>query len=337
MIKNCGEKNIDGFPVIATNDFRSIIKNNHIEAVFLAMPGVSDNSIKSVAKKLSSFGMPVFKTPSFEDLLLGKNQLTLKDVGIDQILSRDSISPDLQLLTDALRNKNIFISGAGGSIGSGLARIAIEHGAANLILFDNSELALYKIDKELQELLITLESKTKLIPLLGNVLDENLLTELFSTNNIDTIFHAAAYKHVPLVESNVCAGALNNICGTYFMASAAANAGVGRFVLISTDKAVRPTNVMGATKRVAELIIQNASFSQSKTIFTSVRFGNVLGSSGSVVPLFKQQIVDNRPVTVTHPDITRFFMTIPEAVSLVVQASSLAQGGEFFYWIWESQ
>jgi FlaA1/EpsC-like NDP-sugar epimerase len=227
-------------------------------------------------------------------------------------------------------NKTVFVSGAGGSIGSELCRQILRQKPTKILLFDNSEYALYLINKELELLNQELKQNVEIVPLLGSIRDSKRLHGIFYTYSVNTIYHAAAYKHVPLVEYNVIQGVKNNIIGTKKLSEVAIKTGVENFVLISTDKAVRPTNIMGATKRFAELILQALAKTQNKTIFTMVRFGNVLGSSGSVVPLFKEQIRNGGPVTVTHKDITRYFMTIPEAAQLVIQAGALGKGGDVF-------
>jgi len=225
----------------------------------------------------------------------------------------------------------VCVTGAGGSIGSELSRKSIENGVKNLILFEQSEFALYAIERELSIKISNLGLNCKLTPVLGSVTNEEFLTKIFIDYEVETVYHAAAYKHVPLVEANGFAGLMNNVFGTQSAALAAIKAKAERFILISTDKAVRPTNIMGATKRIAEQILQNLAEDEGqKTIFSIVRFGNVLGSSGSVVPLFESQIKQGGPVTVTHPDVTRFFMSISEAASLVIQAGSIAKGGEVF-------
>jgi FlaA1/EpsC-like NDP-sugar epimerase len=234
-------------------------------------------------------------------------------------------------LSKSICDKHVLVTGAGGSIGSELATQALKNGVQVLVILDSNELALYTIEQSLLNLCKSqLNRRVEIIPVLGSVLDQKLLASLLQRFGIHTVYHAAAYKHVPLVEQNIINGVRNNVFGTKTVVDASIEAGVERFILVSTDKAVRPTNIMGATKRLAELIVQGASEHQSKTIVSMVRFGNVLGSSGSVVPHFKKQIADGGPVTLTHPEINRYFMTIPEAASLVIQAGSMSEGGEVF-------
>jgi FlaA1/EpsC-like NDP-sugar epimerase len=247
-------------------------------------------------------------------------------VDIADIIGRDIVAPDQDLIVKAIKGKSILVTGAGGSIGSELCRQILAHGASRLVLFEHSEIALYKIEAELRT---KNRQDVEIVPLLGSVCNEELLGYVYEKFEVDCVYHAAAYKHVPIVENNVSSGVMNNVFGTFSAAKAAVKAGVRQFVLISTDKAVRPTNVMGATKRLAELILQGMA-RQGGTCFSMVRFGNVIGSSGSVVPLFKEQLAKGGPLTVTHSEVTRYFMTIPEAVQLVLQAGSMSKGGEVF-------
>jgi FlaA1/EpsC-like NDP-sugar epimerase len=222
------------------------------------------------------------------------------------------------------------VTGAGGSIGGELCRQIIRSGPKELVLLDNSEYALYSIERELRAAMNSFGLQVELVPLLGSVQDENRLESIYRTFEVSTVYHAAAYKHVPMVEYNIAEGVANNVFGTWYAASAARKAGVETFVLVSTDKAVRPTNIMGASKRLAEMILQGLAQEETTTRFCMVRFGNVLGSSGSVVPLFRQQVENGGPVTVTHPDVSRYFMSIPEAAQLVLQAGAMATGGDVF-------
>ena len=265
------------------------------------------------------------------DLVAGTASIDeLKEVSIDDLLGRETIPPNIELLGKNIQGKSVLVTGAGGSIGSELCRQIVKLQPNKIILFDHSEFNLYEIDKEIKQINGSIKLKVEIIPILGSVQNKTRLNSVFNKFKPDTIFHAAAYKHVPIVEYNVVEGVRNNIFGTLNCAEAALSSGVKAFVLISTDKAVRPTNVMGASKRLAELILQALSKDSKHTMFCMVRFGNVLGSSGSVVPLFRKQIAMGGPVTVTHPEITRYFMTIPEASQLVIQAGAMGKGGDVF-------
>ena len=282
-----------------------------------------------------SFGLTVKTVPRLEDLEDGQiNASDIRPVRVEDLLGRDPVPPDITLMKKIVYQKCILISGAGGSIGSELARQCFMHGTKKLVLLDNSEFALFQIHRELEIKLKDERSNSgiiELVPILADVKDEAELTRLMLDHKIEIVLHAAAYKHVRMVQDNVLAGVLNNVWGTIAIAQASSKARVERFVLVSTDKAVRPTSVMGASKRVAELFIQAlAAAPTASTTFSMVRFGNVLGSTGSVVPLFKEQIEQGGPVLVTHPDVTRYFMLIPEAAQLVLQAGAMAEGGEVF-------
>ena len=297
-----------------------------VDLILLALPSATSVEMQQVIERLSAHSIRVKTMPSMREILSGRAADHLRDMKVDDLLGRDTVPPIDELIDMSLKGRNVCITGAGGSIGSELARQAANNGAALVVLYELSEHALYEIDRELR----LSHPDLSVIPLLGSVLDFNRLKASLEKYQINTLYHAAAYKHVPIVEHNILQGLRNNVLGTESAARAAIEAKVERFVLISTDKAVRPTNVMGASKRLAELYVQHLAASQSQTILCMVRFGNVLGSSGSVVPLFKRQIESGGPVTVTHPDITRYFMTIPEAALLVVQAGSLAKGGDVF-------
>jgi FlaA1/EpsC-like NDP-sugar epimerase len=254
----------------------------------------------------------------------------VREIEIDDLLGRNSVAPDPHLMSPCIAGKAVLISGAGGSIGSELCRQIILLKPSRLALLELSEFALYSIEQELKEIIATHQLEVELLPFVGSVLDYQKCQRIMTSLGIETVYHAAAYKHVPLVEHNPIEGIRNNVFGTLNFAKAAIAANVNCFILISTDKAVRPTNVMGATKRLAELILQAFTRQGSNTRFSMVRFGNVLGSSGSVVPLFRKQIAAGGPITLTHPEITRYFMTIPEAAQLVLQAGSMATGGDVF-------
>lgn len=311
---------------------RELIKTLDIEHLFLALPNdlklLKDNIIHS----LEDMPVQISQIPSLDDITSGKLQLSdIKPVDVLDVLQRETVAPNQQLLQKDISDKVVMVTGAGGSIGSELCRQIIKQQPKELILFEVSEFALYSIQ---QELVNVIESQSGLnIALhahLGSVTNQRLLESICKKYQVETIYHAAAYKHVPIVESNQYEGAINNFIGTYRALQAAINTQVRTFVAISTDKAVRPTNVMGATKRMAELACQALAASQTITTISMVRFGNVLGSSGSVVPLFNRQLAAGGPLTVTHPDVTRYFMTIPEAAQLVIQAGAMAEGGEVF-------
>lgn len=325
---------IQGLQVYHPNSIGKLIENFAVEQVFLAMPSISKARKSEILKALEPFPVHVLTVPGISELISGEYQIDeLREISIDELLGRDPVSPDQELLSICIQEQAVLVTGAGGSIGSELCRQILRQNPKRLVLFEASEYALYQIENDLQQqvqrekLVIHLEN---IIPVLGSVQDQGRLREIFQEHQIDTVYHAAAYKHVPLVEHNPLQGILNNTFGTLQAALAAKLTGVRHFVLISTDKAVRPTNVMGASKRMAELVLQGIALEPSKTIFSMVRFGNVLGSSGSVVPLFRSQIQQGGPVTVTHPDIIRYFMTIPEAAQLVIQAGAMAKGGEVF-------
>lgn len=304
-----------------------LVEEYNVHKILLAIPSATEQQKKNIIKSVESLKVRILTIPGSADLVSGKVSVThLRDIGIKDLLGRDAVPPENRLLEKCIREKCVMVTGGGGSIGSELCRQIIKLEPKTLIIFETSEYNLYAIESELAELNVDVE----VVPILGSVLDKNLIEEAITEFSIETIYHAAAYKHVPLVEMNVEQGIKNNITGTKIVAELAAKYSVSHFVLISTDKAVRPTNVMGATKRTAELIVQDFASQDTKTIFCMVRFGNVLGSSGSVVPRFKKQISEGGPVTVTHPEITRYFMTIPEAASLVIQAGAMAKGGEVF-------
>jgi FlaA1/EpsC-like NDP-sugar epimerase len=265
------------------------------------------------------------------ELVSGQARINdIRDLEIEDLLGRDPVRPDSAVVARSLFEKSVMVTGAGGSIGSELCRQIIRHRPRTLVLFEQSEFSLYAIERELMSINRVEGLEVELHPLLGNVCHRRRCESVMRAFGVHTVYHAAAYKHVPLVEHNVIEGIQNNVFGTWHTAEAAIATGVERFVLVSTDKAVRPTNVMGASKRLAELVLQALAQRQQQTLFSMVRFGNVLGSSGSVVPLFRDQIRDGGPITVTHPDIIRYFMTIPEASQLVLQAGSMGQGGEVF-------
>lgn len=322
------KQSIGGVEVFTPKAVKDLISKSKADEVLLAMPSVSRTRRNEIINFLEPYPVMVRSLPGVSELAQGKvNIADLKEVSIKDLLGRDMVEPNKDLLSRNVANKVVLVTGAGGSIGSELCRQVILLKPKILILYEMSELALYNIEKKLSNLGI---KSIDIYPILGSVNNQNRLRSVFRRFNVDTIYHAAAYKHVPMVEFNNAEGVNNNVFGTLSVAQVAIDSGVKTFVLISTDKAVRPTNTMGATKRSAELILQALSAKQSGTKFTMVRFGNVLDSSGSVIPLFKQQIKDGGPVTVTDENIVRYFMTIPEAVELVIQAGAMGAGGDVF-------
>lgn len=322
---------IQGINVYPPDMIGELITRFDVKKILLAIPSASRSVRQDVIRRLEPFPCEVLSIPGIADLVGGKALINeLKEVSIEDLLGRDPVAPIPELMNANITSKRVMVTGAGGSIGAELCRQIVRCKPAKLVLFEISEYALYTIDKELNELCQHEGIDLDIVPLLGSVQRQNRLSTIMSNFQIQTVYHAAAYKHVPLVEYNVVEGVRNNIFGTLYSAQAAIEAGVETFVLISTDKAVRPTNTMGATKRLAELVLQALSSVQAKTRFCMVRFGNVLGSSGSVVPLFREQIRDGSPLTVTHPDIIRYFMTIPEASQLVIQAGAMGCGGDVF-------
>jgi len=322
---------IDGLPVIRIDLIAKNMEKYRVQRILLALDPDSKVDRKKLLKQLEPLSIPVQTVPSVSELVAGQARINdIRDLEIEDLLGRDPVRPDTAIVAESLFQKSVMVTGAGGSIGSELCRQIIRHKPKTLVLFEQSEFSLYAIERELQAINRVEGLGVELHPLMGSVVHRRRCEVVMRTFGVQTVYHAAAYKHVPLVEHNVIEGVQNNVFGTVHAAEAAIAAGVERFVLISTDKAVRPTNVMGASKRMAELVLQGLADRQEKTVFSMVRFGNVLGSSGSVVPLFRDQIRDGGPVTVTHPDIIRYFMTIPEASQLVLQAGSMGVGGEVF-------
>ncbi|WFC12822.1 polysaccharide biosynthesis protein [Aeromonas salmonicida] len=322
---------IQGINVYSPDWAGELIQRFDIKKILLAMPSASRTIRQEALHRLEHFPCEVLSIPGMTDLVTGHAHIDeLKEVSIEDLLGRDPVDPIPGLINANISGKRVMVTGAGGSIGSELCRQIICCKPSQLVLFELSEYGLYAIDKELNEINRAQDLQVEIVPLLGSVQRQHRLQAVMSTFQIQTVYHAAAYKHVPLVEYNVVEGVRNNVFGTLYCAQAAIRAQVETFVLISTDKAVRPTNIMGTTKRLAELVLQALAEAQSQTRFCMVRFGNVLGSSGSVVPLFRKQIRDGGPLTVTHPDIIRYFMTIPEASQLVIQAGAMGLGGDVF-------
>lgn len=327
---------VNGFTVYDPNDVALQVSKSNVNTVLLAIPSVSRQRRQQIIDKISKLKIAIRTLPSVADIAQGRISVSdIKELDLDDLLGRSPVPAEPSLIAKSVHGKRVLVTGAGGSIGSELARQIFSQKPAELILLDHSEFALYQINESLS--LMKAEddpSSITIHPVLASVKDEATLERILNKHKPETLFHAAAYKHVPLVEMNVEEGIVNNVFGTKHVAELALKHGVDHFILISTDKAVRPTNVMGATKRLAELIVQECAAQAEKSAtgqkFSAVRFGNVIGSSGSVVPLFREQISKGGPVTVTHEEVTRYFMSIEEAVGLVLQAASLSSGGEIF-------
>lgn len=336
---------MNGLTIYAPRDLDHLLHITQIKEVLLALPSASRARRNEIVNTLAPYPLYVRTVPGIMDLACGRVTVQdLRDVDVTDLLGREPVLPHTELFERCIRNQVVMVTGAGGSIGSELCRQITRIGPTTLILFEQSEFNLYHIAHELDAYVQKLSLSVHIIPVLGSVRNHERLFGAMSIFKVDTVYHAAAYKHVPMVERNIAEGVLNNVFGTLTSAQAALQAGVKNFVLISTDKAVRPSNIMGSTKRLAELVLQalaaetmpllygkvDAQPQVNQTRFTMVRFGNVLGSSGSVIPLFREQIRAGGPVTVTHPEITRYFMTIPEAAQLVIQAGAMGQGGDVF-------
>lgn len=343
--KQIANRVIAGLRVYTAKHIRQMIDETGAQEVLLAIPSATRARRREILESLEPFPLHVRSMPGFMDLASGRVKVDdLQEVDIADLLGRDSVAPRKELLERCIRGQVVMVTGAGGSIGSELCRQIMSCSPSVLILFEHSEYNLYSIHQELERRIKRESLSVNLLPILGSVRNPERLVDVMRTWKVNTVYHAAAYKHVPIVEHNIAEGVLNNVIGTLHAVQAAVQVGVQNFVLISTDKAVRPTNVMGSTKRLAEMVLQALSNESApvlfgdrkdvhhvnKTRFTMVRFGNVLGSSGSVIPLFREQIKRGGPVTVTHPSITRYFMTIPEAAQLVIQAGSMGQGGDVF-------
>ncbi|NYZ65561.1 polysaccharide biosynthesis protein [Endozoicomonas sp. SM1973] len=341
---------IAGKRVYTPKHIGQMIEETGAREILLAMPTLSRSQKKEILESLEQYPLHVRTVPSISELAMGKVKVAdIREVEIADVLGRDSVQPEEALLERCIKNKVVMVTGAGGSIGSELCRQIVQNQPKSIILFEHSEYNLYSIHKELEQIVQQVNYPVEVIPLLGSVTNAKHLLNTISSYHVDTLYHAAAYKHVPIVEQNIAEGIRNNVFGTLLTAQAAIIGKVKHFVLISTDKAVRPTNVMGASKRLAEMVLQalseestlylnknnvfglvNHCAFHNETRFTMVRFGNVLGSSGSVIPKFREQVAEGGPITVTHPNITRYFMTIPEASQLVIQAGAMEQGGDVF-------
>lgn len=318
--------NIYGF-----NKLDKLIERFDATKVLLALGNTPRAQRHRVVRKMEHLPIQILTVPNMTDILSGNAQVNdLKDIEIEDLLGRDPSTPDLNLMRANIEGKTVLVTGAGGSIGSELCQQIIQLKVSTLVLLEVNEYNLYQIQEGLTHLAEKLEFKPQIKCILGSADDFYLLKKALTSNSVDTIYHAAAYKHVPIIESNVVAGLKNNVLSTWYTATAAIEAKVSTFVLISSDKAVRPTNIMGATKRIAELVLQGLDLQQHNTRFSMVRFGNVLGSSGSVVPKFKEQILGGGPITVTHPEINRYFMATSEAAQLVIQAGAMASGGDVY-------
>ncbi|MFV0930518.1 polysaccharide biosynthesis protein [Pseudomonas jessenii] len=343
--KSIADRVISGLQVYKPKHIQQMIDETGAQEILLAIPSASRGRRREILGFLEGFPLHVRSVPGFMDLASGRVKVDdIQEVDIADLLGRDAVPAQGDLLEHCITGQSVLVTGAGGSIGSELCRQILSLGPTTLLLFEHSEFNLYSILSELEQRVSRESLSVRLLPILGSVRNKEKLLDVMRVWRVDTVYHAAAYKHVPMVEHNIAEGVLNNVIGTLNTAQAALMAGVANFVLISTDKAVRPTNVMGSTKRLAELTLQALSRELApvlfgddtnvsrvnKTRFTMVRFGNVLGSSGSVIPLFHKQIKSGGPLTVTHPKITRYFMTIPEAAQLVIQAGSMGQGGDVF-------
>jgi FlaA1/EpsC-like NDP-sugar epimerase len=329
--RNLQGRMVNGIKVFSPDHLPELIKDRKIDRILLALPSLSRRRRLEILSALEPLGLHVQTVPEFEQLVTGNASVAdIREVDVGDLLGRDSVPPKAGLFDACIRDRVVMVTGAGGSIGSELCRQIIGLSPKRLILFEMSELALYHIERELRTMVEQQSLRVDIVGLIGNGHHKLRMREVFLAYRVQTVYHAAAYKHVPIVEQNVIEGIYNNVISTWYAAEAAHETEVETFVLVSTDKAVNPTNVMGATKRFAEMVLQALHNRGSKTRFCMVRFGNVLASSGSVVPLFNEQIKAGGPVTVTHPEVIRYFMTIPEAAQLVIQAGSMADGGDVF-------
>lgn len=341
-------RTISGRKIYSFTHASDLVYAGKVEQILLAIPSAKEQKRRDIIAHVEKLQVPILTMPAIEDLVSGKMRIQeIHEIPLDDLLGRAPIEADERLLYKCVKKQNVMVTGAGGSIGSELCRQISKLDCRRLVLFEHSEYNLYRIEQEMSHIISHLGLEVELVPVLGSINDPGHLLDIMKTYAVETIYHAAAYKHVSIVEQNIAQGVRNNVLGTLYTAQAAILSNVKNFVLLSSDKAVRPTNVMGATKRMSELTLQAFSdleqvtllhphlFGETKSVknntrFTMVRFGNVLGSSGSVIPLFREQIATGGPVTVTHPEITRFFMTIPEAAELVIQAGSMGKGGDVF-------
>ena len=324
-------RSINGVPVFAPNEVPQVVVRQGVTDILLALPSATRDRRNAILTSLRPLPVHIRTLPGMSDLASGRVTVQdFRELDLEDLLGRDPVPPDTALLARELAAQVVLVTGAGGSIGGELTRQIVLQRPRQLLLLDHNEFGLYSIHQELQGICAAHNLGVELVPLLGSVANPARLSAVFEAYHPATVYHAAAYKHVPMVEDNPGEGILNNVFGTLNTARAAMASGTRRFVLISTDKAVRPTNVMGASKRMAELVLQALAMQHSATCFTMVRFGNVLGSSGSVVPLFRRQLSEGGPLTVTHAEVTRYFMTIPEAAQLVLQAGAMAAGGDVF-------
>ena len=334
--QNLHNQFLEGLRIIEPDYIADFIIKKNIKLVLIAIPSISSFHKKKIIDSLKKFNIAIRTLPNISDIARGKVSLSdIKDLDIEDLIDRKPVMPKLELMTPKISNKVVMVTGAGGSIGSELCRQIIKLNPKKLILIDINEYNLYAIQSELENISSTINPSLfqKVNSILGSIRDEHRMEEIISTQDIDTIYHSAAYKHVPMIEFNIIEGICNNVMGTLNIARLSSKYNVSDFVMISTDKAVNPTNIMGSSKRFAEICLQSISNDKKnklKTKFSMVRFGNVIGSSGSVIPKFRDQIQKGGPITITDPEITRYFMTIPEAAQLVIQASSLATGGDIF-------
>jgi FlaA1/EpsC-like NDP-sugar epimerase len=320
---------INGIEVFGADELPRLIADEGVNTVLLALPSSSRRRRQEILHALEPLAVHVQTVPDISDIVTGRATVEdIQEVDAQDLLGRDPVSPRVELFHACVRGKSVMVTGAGGSIGSELSRQIARLAPIRVILFEMSELALYQIEREVRSIVAQNQLDVEVVALLGNAHHRQRVREVIHSYGVQTIYHAAAYKHVPIVEQNIIEGVHNNVFSTWYTAEAAIDCGVETFVLISTDKSVNPTNVMGATKRLAEIVLQALNERGSRTRFCMVRFGNVLESSGSVVPLFREQIRQGGPVTVTHPDVIRYFMTIPEATQLVLQAGAIAKGGD---------
>ncbi len=324
-------RRVSGLTVIRTEDIGGLAAKENVRTLLVAKPELSRRARRELVDLLQPLHLEVRIVPDLSDVARGRMRLSeIRPIRIQDLLGRDPVPPKQDLIDQAVKDQCVLITGAGGSIGGELVRQVCINGPREIVLVDSSEYNLFEIHREIEQAIDRQGWELKIHAVLGSVSDQNFMKRVFARWRVDIVFHAAAYKHVTMVEQNPGPAIYNNVLGTLYCAQSARDAKVKRFVLISTDKAVNPTNLMGATKRVSELVVQAMARQESQTVFTMVRFGNVLGSSGSVVPLFTEQIERGGPVTVTHPDVVRYFMLIPEAAQLVVQSAAMARGGEVF-------